>query len=107
MRGSMHWTHDRFSGMVLGKEDPIMKANDRRSTDAIRHGAYLCFSVPPESRRTVSAAPVPALAERLGFANEFETKGGHPKEAIAFLRRVSATPGDIADDALVASEAVV
>ena len=67
-----------------------MRANDVRSNEAIRYGAYVCLSVPTDARRAVAGAAVPALAERLGLASEFDAENGHPLEAIAFLRRVGA-----------------
>ena len=84
-----------------------MHANDVRSTEALRHGAYLCLRVPGDARRSVAGAAVPALAERFGLRNEFAVTDGHPLEAIAFLRRVGATPAPIADDALLQADAVV
>ena len=84
-----------------------MRANDVRSTDIIRHGAYLCVAVPPGERRAIAGAAVPALADRLGLRSEFEPGDGHPQEAIAFLRRVSATPGDVADAELLRADAIV
>jgi hypothetical protein len=84
-----------------------MWANDVRSTEVIRHGAYVCLRVPAGARRAVAGVPVPALAERLGLRNEYEPGGEHPPAAVAFLRRVSATPADIADDALLHADAVV
>ncbi len=80
--------------------------NDVRSNDITRHGAYVCLRVPPSARPDAAAA-VPTLAERLGLRNEFETAGGHPAEAIAFLRRLDATPADVADDELLRADAVV
>jgi len=82
-------------------------SNDVLSTEVLRHGAYLCLSVPPEARRRLSSAPVPELAARLGLRNEFEPGAGHPPSAVAFLRRVSATAGGIADDELLRADAVV
>jgi hypothetical protein len=84
-----------------------MRANDVRSTEVLRHGAYVCLTLPEDARRRVAAAAVPALAERLGLRNEFAVTDGHPVEAIAFLRRVEATPADIADDELLRADAVV
>src|SRR6266700_686540 len=83
-----------------------MRANDVRSPEVIRHGAYVCLSVPPGARRVVAGTAVPALADRLGLRNEFEPGDEHP-EAIAFLRRVSATPADIVDDELLRTDAVI
>ena len=84
-----------------------MRANDVRSTEILRHGAYVCLRVPEARRRAAAAAPVPALVERLRLANEFEVRDGHPPEAVAFLRRVGATPGPRADDGLLLADAVV
>lgn len=84
-----------------------MRADDVQSTDAIRHGAYVCLNVPVGARRVVAETAVPALADRLGLRNEFEPGGDHPPDAVAFLRRVSATPADIADPALHSADAVV
>src|SRR5688572_25463897 len=84
-----------------------MKANDVRSSEPLRHGAYVCFRVTDAARRALAAAAVPALAERLGLHNEFTATSGHPPEAIAFLRRVGATPADIADDELLRTDAIV
>src|SRR5262249_16714886 len=78
-----------------------MRANEVRSTGALRHGAYLCFT---GGKR--AGAAVAARAGRLGLRNEFDAEG-HPPEAVAFLRRVSATPGDIADEGLLRADAVV
>ena len=82
-------------------------SNDVLSTEVLRHGAYLCLAVPPEARRTLASAPIPALIERLGLRNEFEPGAGHPPSAVAFLRRASATPGTIADDELLRADAIV
>jgi len=84
-----------------------MRASDVRSNEILRHGTYLCLDLPAGVRRAVAGAAVPALAERLGLRNEFEVRDGHPAEAIAFVRRVAATPGDIADDGLLRADAVV
>jgi hypothetical protein len=48
-----------------------------------------------------------ALAEQRGFANEFDATAGHPDEAFAFVRRLDAAPGQIADDPLLHAEMVV
>jgi hypothetical protein len=84
-----------------------MRANDVRSTEVLRHGAYVCLSVPAAARRAVAAAPVAALANRLGLINEFEPGDGPPPDTLAFLRRVAATPADIMDDELLRADAVV
>src|SRR5206468_2756238 len=55
----------------------------------------------------VSAETVERLLSRLGLQNEFDSTGGDPPEAIAYLRRVGATSGDIEDAALLRSDAIV
>lgn len=82
-----------------------MRASDIRSSESLRHGAYLCFAAPDGARGAGPA--VAAVAERLRLRNEFDAPDGHPAEAIAFLRRVGATPADIADEPLLRAEAVV
>ena len=84
-----------------------MRANDVKSAEPLRHGAYVCLRVPEGARRAVIAAAVPALAEGLGLQNEFEAKDGPPADAIAFLRRVGASPADIVDEGLLRADAVV
>jgi hypothetical protein len=84
-------------------------ANDVRPTAPIRHGAYLCLTAAHRERRI--AAEVRALAARLALRNELEPGADHPTDAIAFLRRVDASPpprsSDIADDALLATAAII
>ena len=46
------------------------------------------------------AAPVPELATQFGFESEFVASDGHPRDAIAFLRRVESTAGHLPDEAL-------
>ena len=84
-----------------------MRANDERSSEFLRHGAYLCLRLSPSGRPTGAAAPVPALAEQLGLRNEFEPGEGPPGDAIAFLRRIEATAGDLTDEGLERADAVV
>jgi hypothetical protein len=84
-----------------------MAADDIRSTEPTRYGAYVCLSVPPPARRRVAGAAVTQLADRLGLQNEFGPGDGHPPHAIAFLRRVRAIPADIADEKLYGAEAIV
>jgi hypothetical protein len=84
-----------------------MRANDVRSPDSLRHGAYVCVQVPEGTRRAAASAAIPALAARLGLRNEFEPGEGHPPEAIAFLRRVDAPPGARADDELLATDVII
>jgi hypothetical protein len=81
--------------------------NEVLSTEVLRHGAYLCLTVPRGAHARVAAAAVPAVAARLKLRNEFDTENGHPPEAIAFLRRLDAAPGAITDDKLLRADAVV
>jgi hypothetical protein len=81
-------------------------SNDVLPRQVVRYGAYLCLRAPAGGRRSLGAE-LPALAERLGFRNEFQAREGHPDEAIAYLRRFDATPADIADADLLAADAVV
>jgi hypothetical protein len=87
--------------------DESMRADEVHSNEPLRHGAYLCLSVPDGVRRIAAAADVPGLADRLGLRNEFDNTGGDPAASIAYLRRVSAAPGDLADGALQVATALV
>jgi hypothetical protein len=84
-----------------------MRANDLRSAEALRHGAYLCLRVADGARAHARAADIPGLVERLGLHNEFAPAAGPPDATVAFLRRVGATPAAIADDGLLHADAVV
>jgi len=81
--------------------------NDVLSTEVLRHGAYLCLPLPSDARRHLAGAAVETLAARHGLRNEFEAGGGHPPHAVAFIRRVGATAGAIADDDLQRADAIV
>jgi len=83
-----------------------MRANDVRSNEFLRHGAYICLRR-SAAARPAAAVPVPALADRLGLQNEFEPVAGPPGDAIAFLRRVRATASDLADEVLEHADAIV
>ncbi|HSS00309.1 MAG TPA: hypothetical protein VLM79_24795 [Kofleriaceae bacterium] len=80
-------------------------ANDVRSIEPVRHGAYLCFAAPHSARELGPA--VRTLAQRLGLRNEYEPGSDHPREAIAYLRRTEVTPAQIADEVLARATAVV
>jgi hypothetical protein len=88
-----------------------MRADDVHSTASLRHGAYLCLTVPAGARRAAAAAALPALARRLGLRNEFEPGDDHPPDAIAFLRRLDATPAaggaGLPDHQIASADAVV
>src|SRR3954471_2176855 len=104
---AMHWTPGPGGPTFAGKEAPMAITNDMLSTEVLRHGAYLCLSAPAEARRQLAGVAVPALAERLGLRNEFEPGAGHPPHAVAFIRRVGAAAGAIADEELLRAEAIV
>src|SRR5262249_38458435 len=79
-----------------------MRTDEVLQNEVLGHGAYLCL------RRSgtgdlgaAAAAPVEALAQRLGLHNEFEPGNPPPAESIAFLRRQGASPADIADEAVL------
>ena len=84
-----------------------MRANDVRSGDMFRHGAYVCVRVRKTDRHALAAAPVAMLAARLGLANEFESVDGDSPASVAFLRRVDAVPGARTDDGLIEADAIV
>lgn len=76
--------------------------------EILGHGAYMCLRPASDADvRPVAAAPIAALAKQLELGDEFSPAGPPPSEAIAFLRRWSATAGDIADDAVLEAEWVV
>src|SRR5262249_34251290 len=76
--------------------------------EILRHGAYVCLRLDDGAdRRAVAAAAVPALAEKLGLVNEFDPPGGPPAQSVAFLRRLDATGGAMADDGVALADAVV
>jgi hypothetical protein len=88
------------------RESSTILSNDVVPKAVLRHGAYICL-VRTGDRRSVTEAPVEALAQRLGFQNEFVADAGHPAEAFAFLRRVDATQAEIADNHLFHAEAII
>lgn len=94
-----------------GRPMEVRVENDVLSREIVRHGAYVCLRLSADARprRAAAAAEsaLTALVERLGFQHEFDPVEGHPDEAIAFLRRVDATPADIADDDLLRADAIV
>ncbi|HVR39916.1 MAG TPA: hypothetical protein VMU84_12540, partial [Thermoanaerobaculia bacterium] len=77
----------------------MLVTNDVLPTEILRHGAYLCVQPSDEHLLTLLA--------RLEFTNEFDATSGHPADAYALLRRVDATPRDLADDALMQADAIV
>ena len=85
-----------------------MLDNSVLAGEIIRHGAYVCLRLANGAdARALAAVAIPALAEKLGLENEFGPRPAAPSESIAFLRRIGATPADIADDDLLHADAVV
>jgi hypothetical protein len=84
-----------------------MRADDIQPSDPVRYGAYICLTVPAADRAAALAADVPALAGRLGLGSEYGASGGDPQRSLAYLRRVSAEPGQIDDRPLLDAEAIV
>jgi len=103
----MHWTPGPAGPIVAIEEARMTITNDVLSTEVLRHGAYLGLSAPAETRRPLAGAAVEALAARLGLRNEFEPGAGHPTNAVAFIRRVGAAAGAIADAELERADAIV
>jgi hypothetical protein len=81
------------------------KAGDVRSSEPLRHGAYICVRAMRDLRPL--GAAVRALTDRLGLINEYQPGDDHPRDAIGFLRRVAATPAAIADEQLARADAIV
>jgi hypothetical protein len=94
-------------GTPLSCSSMITHADDFRSTGRVRYGAYFCLQPTEAVRRELEAIDLSRLATRLGLRNEFEPGVDHPPEAVAYLRRVSATPASISDDALLHAGAII
>jgi hypothetical protein len=77
------------------------------ANDVLRHGAYLCLTPTAEEQHVLAAAPVAAMTRRLGLENEFSTQAGHPRHAVAFLRRVDVIARQLADHSLAEAKAMV
>src|SRR2546430_11629431 len=95
----MHWTHSAVAPSLGGSRCP-MDSDEVLASEILGHGAYLCL------RRSsggdagkAAAAPIDALAQRLGLRNEFDPGETPPVESIAFPRPQGANPADRADQA--------
>src|SRR5712692_6172018 len=83
-----------------------MLDNSVLAGEIIRHRAYVCLRpANGGDARALAGVPIPALAEKLGLENEFARPAA--SESIAYLRRIGATPADIADDGLLHADAIV
>lgn len=84
-----------------------VRANDVHPDEPLKHGAYLCLSVPAGGRSAAALAAVATLAERLGLRNEYEPGNGEAPASLAYVRRIGATPGQIEDEPLWEADAIV
>jgi hypothetical protein len=82
-------------------------ADDILSTAAVRHGAYFCLQLSAPVRRALEATDVPRLAACLGLRNEYAPGADHPEHAIAYLRRVSASPAGAPDKGLLQADVII
>jgi hypothetical protein len=92
----------------LAALEVTMRSHDFRTSEILRHGAYLCFRVPASERRELATrGDVAALAARVGLRDQFVPDGDAAAGTFALLRRIDAAPADIADDELLRADAVV
>jgi len=84
-----------------------MVSDEFLASEILGHGAYLCLRRSDGDLRKAEAAPIEALAEKLGLRNEFDPGMPPPAESIAFLRRQGGSKADIADDAVLHADWVV
>src|SRR5215470_18068957 len=91
--------------LPCGQRRPAMRANDERSSEFLRHGAYLCLRLSPSGRPTGAAAPVPALAERLGLRNKFEP--GEGLERADAVVHVASASSDVVTEFCAEAERVL
>src|SRR5437879_13783716 len=106
-RRSMHWAHSPVAPSLGGRRCS-MDSDEVLASEILGHGAYLCMRRSNGSDLSIAeAAPIDALAKRLGLRNEFSPGETPPVESIAFLRREGATPADIADDAVLQADWVI
>src|SRR2546429_8555340 len=95
----MHWTHSAVAPSLGGRRCP-MDSDEVLASEILGHGAYLCLRRSSGGDAgTAAAAPIDALAQRLGLRNEVDPGETPPVEAIALLRRQGATPARIARQA--------
>src|SRR5262245_26761693 len=101
----MNWTH-RQPFPILRRKEVSIKTDEVLESEILGYGGYLCLRWSLDAGRA-AAAPIDALAHRLGLRNEFEPGDAPPAEAIAFLRRQTTIPADIADEGLLRADGVV
>jgi hypothetical protein len=81
-----------------------LRADEIRPDTPIRHGAYVCLTVPAAALPSLSVTDV---ACGLGLVNEFDPSDVEPSASIGYLRRISATPADMLDERLLSADAIV
>jgi hypothetical protein len=77
------------------------------ANDVVRHGAYVLLTASADEQQALAAAPVASIARRLGLENEYWTQAGHPRNAVAFLRRVDVGARQLPDHSLSEAKAIV
>jgi hypothetical protein len=80
-----------------------MVSNEFLAGEVLAHGAYLCGRGRDSDVRRAGAG-LAALAARLGLRNEYAPAAGAERESFAFVRRVGATAGDIADEGVLSAD---
>lgn len=96
------------ASVFVMEQTALIRADDVRPNTAVRHGLYMCLNLSDGARVAAAEAAVPALVDALGFRNEFRPGEGQPGGGTcAFLRRLSATSRDTADNRLLNADAIV
>lgn len=85
---------------------PFRRADDFRSDEIVRHGAYVCIQLPARGAE-FDLAEISELPSAYELINEFNSQQGQPPEAIGLLKKVSVQLGDISDRVVLAADAVV
>lgn len=85
---------------------PFRRADDFRSDDIVRHGAYVCIELPARGAE-FDLAGISELSSAYELINEFNSHEGQPPEAIGLLKKVSVQLGGISDEAVLAADAAV
>jgi hypothetical protein len=85
-----------------------MPGNEFLSREILGHGAYLCArSADGGDLQRVGSEVIPALVTRLELRNEFDPADRASGGTIAFLRRHTATPGEIEDEDVLEARIVI
>jgi hypothetical protein len=85
-----------------------MPRSEFLSQEVLGHGAYVCArAADVGDLRRAGGETIPALAARLELRHEYDPAGTAPGGTIAFLRRHTATPGDIEDEDVLEAQIVI